>query len=245
MSYLLRKIVGLISRNKEEFQWLRTSAKVSRLLIVLFSVIVVIACSGIINWRSSGAIMPRVVLSKTLKKMNVIVELRGKDVESLRGLLSQKESSELVKYLRNSPYCDWPPYGEIEKYIKRLNQSNFSILLKASDVKRFKSETYLVCFPEEYNGDILKPSRAWEIHPDGFGIYDSWLPSMGPTIILTGDYQTVGKQVDDFNRAAQRRSDSLRQKVKLGEISDVAYLSKLSAIRKDTYEEVKKMALLK
>lgn len=189
--------------------------------------------------------MPRVIVSKTLEKMNVSVELRGKDVELLKALLKQKENSKLLEYLKESPFCDWPPHGEIEHSIKRLSQNKFSLLLMASDVKNLKSDIYIISFPEDYNRDILKSSRAWEIHPDGIGVYHSWSPSMGPTIILTGDYQTVGKHVDELNRAAQRQSDSLRQKVKLGEMNEAAYHSKLSTIRKDTYEEVKNMALLK
>ncbi len=188
--------------------------------------------------------MPRVVLCQTLKELNATLELRGKDIETLKRMLQEKENSQTLEYLRKSPYGDWPPLGELEKSIKLFNDKELSILIKTSEPINHKHNLHLVSFPEEYHGDILKSSASWKIHPDGVGFYHKWAPSMGPTIVLTGDYQKIGKQVEDLNRSARKRCDSLREKVKLGEISEGAYILNRSSIRRETYEELKKLALL-
>ena len=188
------------------------------------------------------SISPRAALSVTLKRLNVSIEVRGKDTETLQSLLQQRDYLKLVSYLRDRPYADYPPVGEIEDALRELARKDFSILLKTTMSETRDNELYLVSFPDNAY-TIVESSSSWERHPDGIGYLHKWSLSDGPVIVLTGDYKTVQNPIHAFNDSARKQCEAIKKKKELGEIDEGAYQARLAEVRKATYDAILKWAL--
>jgi hypothetical protein len=188
------------------------------------------------------SISPRAAISATLKRLNVSVELRGKDIETLQSLLQQRDYLKLVGYLCDRPYTDYPPVSEIEDALRELARKDFSILLKTTSSEIRDNELYLISFPDdEYT--IVSSSSSWERHPDGIGYLHEWSLSDGPVIVLAGDYETVQNPIRSFNESARTQCEALKKKKELGEIDEGAYQARVVEVRKATYDAILKWAL--
>lgn len=190
------------------------------------------------------SISPRAALSATLKRLNVSVEMRGKDTETIQALLQQRDYLKLVSYLRDRPYIDYPPVREIEYALHDLVRKEFSILLKTTMSESRGNELYLISFPDNAY-TIVSSSSSWERHPDGIGYLHDWSVSDGPVIVITGDYKTVENPIRSFNESARTQCEALKKKKDLGEIDESAYQARVAGIRKATYDEILNWALNK
>jgi|GEM_PF-3264312 len=188
------------------------------------------------------SVSPRAALSATLKRLGVSVELRGKDTDTLQSLLQQRDYLKLISYLRDRPYTEYPPVGEIENAIRTLARKDFSILLKTTLSESRDNELYLISFPDnDYR--IVESSSSWERHPDGIGYLHKWSLSDGPVILLTGNYKTVQDPIHSFNDSARKQCEALKQKKELGEIDEGAYQARVAEVRKATYDGILQWAL--
>ena len=155
------------------------------------------------------------------------MELRAKDLDTIKALLQQGDYLNLIGFLLKEPMTEYPPAEEIETAVASLQNYKFQLLLRI----QAGSESYdggggrrLFLLwpalwasrnPEGANG-LVGYDDHWSPHPDGIGFLCAWTPNYPPVIILSADGDIASLEVNPIEASFIDQIDKWKQKIELG-----------------------------
>jgi hypothetical protein len=189
---------------------------------------------------ASVPLSPKVVLSGRLQQAGTSVEMRGENIEKLRGLQQGGDWLGLLSTLDGRPMDEYPDARSIESKVSTLQRSDFKLLLRTRFQERRSSELYLIKFPDRYS--VVDSSTYWERHPDGIGYLHSWSPKDDPIVIVTGSYETAGKFLNKTKQAYRDKLRALGKKKDLGELTEDAFAASVATLRQRAFHAISQWA---
>jgi hypothetical protein len=183
---------------------------------------------------------PKVVLSRSLEQAGTTIEMRGKNIEKLRELQQSGDWLGMLSESNGRRMDMFPDALSIESQVSMLRRARFKILLKSDFQKTQDANLYLITFPDRYR--VVGKSNHWERHPDGIGYFHEWTPEDGPVIIVFGNYKTADPFLVETEVMYSKELRGLDQKKDLGELTNEAFSSSVTALRQHAYQAISKWA---
>ena len=185
---------------------------------------------------SELSLSPKVVFSRSLQQAGATIEMRGKNIEKLRELQQSGDWLGLLSESDGRRMDMFPDARSIESEVSTLRRADFKILIKSRFQKTQDADLYLIKFPERYR--VVDSSTSWERHPDGIGYLHTWSPEDGPVFVVVGNYETAGRFLGKTEAAYSEELRGLDKKKGLGELTDEAFSSSVTALRQRAYQAI-------
>jgi len=198
---------------------------------------------------------PTVMLSPRAKALNISYAFIGKDLQTYKKLLADKNWLGAMSVLdQNREKVEFDNKGYIDSAVSDLKTKQFQFLAKISpsSVPKKNRNDYLLCYipipdindPDaDWYGSTGSQYRDWEVHPDGIGVLHAWKPADREIMILVDnpseDVYNANMKID-----AQFRTgvEKLKKKQELGELDDAGFKVQLRELQ--TQERTAWLALL-
>lgn len=190
---------------------------------------------------SKVSLSESVYLSNRLKQSGSKTEVKGKDLRALRAAQVEGDWLRMLSIAKGHTYEELPRVDTIKEVAKKLSRyTRFQLLLNSRLDLEGSLSLYYVTFPQD---NIFRSTPSgWKEHPDGVGYYHDWRPSDGEVVILVGTYKDVGKKLSHLQRQYSDERSALREKLKLGELTEAQVAAQYVTWRAHAARAVKRLA---
>jgi len=202
---------------------------------------------------ASVNINPRITFCQTLAAGKPRIELCGEKAAAIQSAVKSEDWLDLINIVTGSAFEEFPDARTIARAYEDLMRHHFYVLITTTvDYEGSMSSGPRQSGPkigrlakepaDWYRYAHLGLDTGWTEHPDGVGWLFEWSPSQGEILIVLAT-DDLDIRLWGLNSRRDQKSDWLKQKQRLGEITATAALKSLEDMYSREWDKLRAYAL--